>query len=42
MYGLLNMQTDNLYLRAKDLDDESVVGLLVLNATNQTLAVIDD
>jgi hypothetical protein len=34
MYGLLNMMTDNLYIRAKNLDDEALIGLLVLNATN--------
>jgi len=34
MYGLLNMLADTLYIRAKDLDDESITGLLVLNATN--------
>lgn len=42
MYGWFNMQTNNFYLSAKGLDDESVVELIVLNATNQTLSVIDE
>lgn len=42
MYGLLNKMTDNLFIRAKDLTNDTLVGMLVLNATNQTLSVIDD
>ena len=42
MYGLLNKMTDNLFIRAKDLTNVTLVGMLVLNATNQTLSVIDD
>lgn len=42
MYGLLNKKSDNLVFRVKNLSDESLVGLVVLNATNQTFKVIND
>lgn len=42
MYGLLNKKSDNLVFRAKNLSDEVLVGLVVLNTTNQTFKVIND
>lgn len=42
MYGLLNKKSDNLVFRCKNVSDEELVGMLVLNSTNQTLKVIND
>ena len=42
MYGLLNKRSDNLVFRCKNISNESLVGMLVLNHTNQTLKVIND
>jgi len=42
MYGLLNKKSDNLIIKCKNVSDEDKVGYLVLNATNQTIKVIDD
>lgn len=42
MYGLLNKKSDNLVFRSKNISDEALIGLIVLNATNQTLKVIND
>lgn len=42
MYGLLNKKSDNLMFRCKNVSDEALVGLVVLNTTNQTFKVIDE
>lgn len=42
MYGLLNKKSDNLVIKCKNISDEDKVGYLVLNATNQTLKIIND
>lgn len=42
MYGLLNKKSDNLFFKAKNLSDEALIGLVVLNATNQTFKVITE
>lgn len=41
MYGLLNKKSDNLFFKCKNCSDEELVGFLVLNATNQTLRLIN-
>lgn len=41
MYGLLNKKSDNLIFKCKDCSNETYVGYLVLNATNQTLRLIN-
>jgi hypothetical protein len=42
MYGLLNKKSDNLVFRCKNISDESLVGLVVLNSTNQTFKVLNE
>jgi hypothetical protein len=42
MYGLLNKKSDNLVFKCKNISDEALVGLVVLNATNQTFKVINE
>lgn len=42
MYGLLNKKSDNLVFRCKNLSDEWLVGLVVLNTTNQTFKVLNE
>jgi len=41
MYGLLNKRGDFLIFKCKICSDETLVGNLVLNATNQTLRVMN-
>jgi hypothetical protein len=41
MYGLLNKKSDNLIFKCKNCSDEELVGYLVLNATNQTIRLIN-
>ena len=42
MYGLLNKKSDNLIIKCKNCSDEGLVSYLVLNATNQTIRLIND
>jgi len=41
MYGLLNKKSDTLFFKCKNCSDETLVSYLVLNATNQTIRLIN-
>jgi len=41
MYGLLNKKSDNMIFKCKNCSDETLVSYLVLNATNQTIRLIN-